>query len=421
MCRTPTSGRLHVLVAGGGIGGLSAAIALRKQGHEVEVFEKSKLHREIGAAVYVAPNCTAALSHLDVHSDDYNGTYYRGFKFLDSECEVRQQKTYTEEERAKWPDTWWLVSRIDLHNALKQKAISPEGPGVPVKIHTGSGVDSVDCEAGTISLSDGTTATGDLVVCADGIHSKTRRSVLGRDVPLLISGNACYRWLVPTSLLAGDPATSRFVDMPGHFVQLAAGDRRIVFYPVAGGAVINCVALLPRREVGEIERGVSGYDQSVDKKQFMSHFTSFAAPVQRMLELAPEESIKLWDLLDMELQPSFIKEKAVLIGDAAHPFLPYLGQGAAQAIEDACALGVVIPPGTPAEEVPQRLELWQQIRKDRACKVVEDTRRRGSEVDESHTSPETMARFHAAIQYCINHDAWKHAEEQLKVWMKQKA
>lgn len=68
--------------------------------------------------------------------------------------------------------------------------------------------------------------------------------------------------------------------------------------------------------------GVSGYDQSVDKKQFMSHFTSFAAPVQRMLELAPEESIKLWDLLDMELQPSFIKEKAVLIGDAAHPFLP---------------------------------------------------------------------------------------------------
>lgn len=68
--------------------------------------------------------------------------------------------------------------------------------------------------------------------------------------------------------------------------------------------------------------GVSGYDQSVNKKQFMSHFTNFAAPLQRMLELAPEESIKLWDLLDMELQPRFIKEKAVLIGDAAHPFLP---------------------------------------------------------------------------------------------------
>jgi 2-polyprenyl-6-methoxyphenol hydroxylase-like FAD-dependent oxidoreductase len=116
-------------------------------------------------------------------------------------------------------------------------------------------MDSVDCEAGSISLSDGTIATGDLVVCADGIHSKTRRSVLGRDVPLLSSGNACYRWLVPTSLLAGDPATSMFVDMPGHFVQLAAGDRRIVFYPVAGGAVINCLALFPRREVGEIEKG----------------------------------------------------------------------------------------------------------------------------------------------------------------------
>lgn len=126
---------------------------------------------------------------------------------------------------------------------------------MPVKIRTGSGVDSVDCETGSISLSDGTIATGDLVVCADGIHSKTRRSVLGRDVPLFGSGTACYRWLVPTSLLAEDPATRTFVDMPGHFVQVAARDRRAVFYPVAGGAVTNCVAFFPRKEVGEIERG----------------------------------------------------------------------------------------------------------------------------------------------------------------------
>ncbi|ROV99465.1 hypothetical protein VMCG_06300 [Cytospora schulzeri] len=347
MGSTSTPGRLHVLVAGGGIGGLAAAIALRKQGHEVE------------------------------------------FRFLDGKCDVKEQKTFTDEEKAQWPSTWWLASRIDLHNALKQKAASPDGPGVPVKIHTASGVDSVNCKIGSIVLSDGTTVTGDLVICADGIHSKTRRSVLGREVPLYGTGNACYRWLVPTSLLAEDPDTKMFVSMPGHFVQLAAGDRRIVFYPVAGGAVQNCAAFVPRGEVGEIKRGASGYDQSVNKEQFISHFTDFAQPLRRMLELAPEESIKLWDLLDMELQPSFIKERAVLIGDAAHPLLPYLGQGAAQAIEDACALGVVFPPDTPAEEIPQRLELWQRIRKDRAWKIVEDTRRRGREVDGAYNSPET--------------------------------
>lgn len=148
------------------------------------------------------------------------------------------------------------MSRIDLHNALKHKAASPDGPGVPVKIHTGSGVDSVDCEAGSILLSDGTTVTGDLVVCADGIHSRTRRSVHGRDVPLFSSGSACYRWLVPTALVAEDPDTKMFVDMPGHFVQLAARDRQIVIYPVSGGAVTNCVALFPRKEVGEIKRGM---------------------------------------------------------------------------------------------------------------------------------------------------------------------
>lgn len=148
------------------------------------------------------------------------------------------------------------MSRIDLHNALKRKAASPDGPGVPVKIHTGSGVDSVDCETGSISLSDGTTVAGDLVVCADGIHSRTRRSVLGCDVPLYSSGYACYRWLVPTSLLAEDPGTRMFVDMPGQFVQLAARDRRVAIYPVAGGAVTNCVAIFPRGEVGEIKKGL---------------------------------------------------------------------------------------------------------------------------------------------------------------------
>ncbi|KUI53730.1 3-hydroxybenzoate 6-hydroxylase 1 [Cytospora mali] len=417
---TPTPSRLRVLVAGGGIGGLTAAIALRQQGHEVEVFEKSKLHRDFGAAVYVAPNCTAALSHIDINPGDVGGVPYRGFNFLDANCKVDSQWTFTEEERAKWPAAWWLVSRIDLHNALKQKAAAPDGPGAPVKIHTGLGADSVDSETGSISLTNGTTVTGDLIVCADGIHSKTRRSIMGRDVPLFSSGQACYRWLVPTSVLAEDPVTKTFVDKPGHFVQWAGSNRRVAFYPCASGTVINCVAILPREEVGDIKRGLTGYDQSANKKELLSHFETFAPPVLRMLDKAPGNNVKLWDLLDMELQPSLIKGKALLIGDAGHPFLPYLGQGAAQAIEDACALGAVLPLGTPADEIPQRLKLWQDCRKDRAYKIVEDTRTRGRDVEKTYGSPEAMMRFNTVMQYCINHDAWKHAEEQMKTWLEQK-
>ncbi|KAJ0114666.1 salicylate hydroxylase [Diaporthe amygdali] len=250
-----TVNALRVLVAGGGIGGLSAAIALRRQGHDVELFEKSRLHRELGAAVYVAPNCTAALAHLDLDPKDFRGTDYRGFKFLDTDCDVQQMWTYTDEQRAQWPANWWLVNRPDLHAALKQKAVSPDGPGVPVRIRTGTGVESVDCEAGTIELSDGTRVSGDLVVCADGVHSKTRASVAGHEVPMINTGHTCYRWLMPASLLADNPVTKTFLDLPGHFVQITGSDRRIVFYPCAGGEVINCVAFAPREEVGEIKKG----------------------------------------------------------------------------------------------------------------------------------------------------------------------
>lgn len=150
----------------------------------------------------------------------------------------------------------------------------------------------------------------------------------------------------------------------------------------------------------------------------MDRFKGFSQPVLRMLDMAPEDGVIVWDLMDMELQPRLVSGKAVLIGDAAHPFLPCrpvlfshsirapsmpsqpihlltcaphtdLGQGAAQAIEDGCALGAVLPLGTNPEDVPQRLELWQRLRRDRAQKIVLDTRHRGREADGSEGPPQT--------------------------------
>ncbi|KKY38259.1 putative monooxygenase fad-binding protein [Diaporthe ampelina] len=250
------------------------------------------------------------------------------------------------------------------------------------------GVESVNCEAGTILLSDGTRVGGDLVVCADGIHSRTRASVAGRQ--------------------------------PGHFVQITGSDRRIVLYPCSGGQLVNCVAFAPREEVGEIKKDVTGYDQLANKKQLKSHFESWSEPVLRLLDTAPDDGVMLWDLLDMELLPNLIKGKALLIGDAAHPFLPHMGQGAAQAIEDACALGAILTLGTAPERVPSRLVLWQQCRKDRAAKIVLHTRHRSRKADGSQGPPQTIDEFNRAISYCIHHDAYKHAEEQLKEWSEAK-
>lgn len=142
-----------------------------------------------------------------------------------------------------------------MHTALKQKAVDPEGAGLPAKIHTNATVISIDCENASLTLDDGTAVHADLVVGADGIHSKTRAFVTGRQTPLLSTGKCCYRALVPTADLLADPQTKGFVDTPGAFLQIAAADRRICMYPCSEGKLTNIVAFVPRGEVGEIKKG----------------------------------------------------------------------------------------------------------------------------------------------------------------------
>ncbi|KAF3767106.1 FAD/NAD(P)-binding domain-containing protein, partial [Cryphonectria parasitica EP155] len=364
---------LRILVVGGGIGGLSASIALRLQGHEVEIFEKSRLHTELGNAMYSAPNCTAALNHLGIHPGEIGGVVYRGAKYLDADCNVLRIGATTDQDRATWLAEWYLVTRADLHESLKRKAVS-----LGVQIHTASLLTSVDPETATITLADGSTAAGDLVVGADGVYSAARAGVLGREVPLYGTGRCCYRFLIPTADLLADPETKFLADTPGSFVEImGVDDRRIILYPCSSGTVMNIAAFVPRSEVGEIKRGLTGYDQMGNKARLKEHFNQFGGPVQKMLDKIPEDGARLWDLVQMELQPSVTRQKAILIGDAARPFLPYMGQGAAQAIEDGCALGVVLPLGTTPEEIPHRLELWQRLRMDRAAKIINMTRHRG--------------------------------------------
>ncbi|KAL1616988.1 hypothetical protein SLS56_011176 [Neofusicoccum ribis] len=404
------TGKLKVLIVGAGIGGLSAAIALRQQGHEVEIFEKSRLASEVGAAVHLAPNCTALLNRMGLFPETFGATVNESIKFRDINAAPVFRKSY-EEERPHWQAEYYLVHRVDLHSNLKDKALSEDGPGTPAKLHTACGVTDVDCNAATITLADGTKVTGDLVIAADGIHSKARKFVTGRDYPLFTSGKCGYRWLMPTSALREDPETSLFAQEPGQVVQVAGEDRRIVFYPCSDNKIMNCIAFVPTEEVGPIQKGLSGYNQSANKGKLIKHFAGFSPSLIRMLEKAPEDDVMLWDLLDMEVIPSWINGRAALLGDAAHPFLPYMGQGAAQAVEDGCALGVVLPAGTTSQDIPQRLRLYQQCRKDRADWIQETTRVRGRDPNGKQGRPQThkAEEFHVAMKYCLSHNAWDHA------------
>ncbi|EKG19946.1 Monooxygenase FAD-binding protein [Macrophomina phaseolina MS6] len=383
---------LKIVIVGAGIGGLTAAIALRQQGHKVEVFERSRLLSEVGAAIHVAPNFTVILNRLGVFPEEFGGTEYRGMVLRDAQAEV-QHKVLHGEERKSWQAPYWLVHRVDLHNALRNKATSKDGFGSPVTIHTASAVVDVDCTNATITLADGTTATGDVVLAADGVHSVAREIVTGGTYPTKTSGKCCYRWLLPQSVLNEDPELQALVGEPGIMTEIKGAGRRIVLYPCKNGQLMNCAAFVPVEEVGVIQKG---WNQSGNKEKLLQSFSGYAPQVLRFLEMAPEGSVAVWDLLDMPVLPTWVNGRVALLGDAAHPFLPCkygtvavgfkvqmlmrstdMGQGAAQAIEDAAALGALLPLDTAVNEIPRRLRMYEKCRKERADVIQEFTRVRG--------------------------------------------
>lgn len=280
-----------------------------------------------------------------------------------------------------------LAHRVRLHEALKHNATTIEGDGQPCEIFLSSTVVDVDAENASITLADGTVVTGDLVVGADGVHSQSRRKI-PTDKPFkpFGSGKSGFRFLLDRSEALLDPATKRLCDTPGTFSIAIGCDRRIVMYPTSDNTLLNFLCIHPESE----SNAGDDWNTETNRKALLDVYKNFSADFQNLLSKANPESLKLWKLLDMENLPTWINSHFVLIGDAAHPFLPHQGQGAAVAIEDAVALGVVLERGLTREEIPDRLKLWESIRYKRACTIQEYTRLAGKDVQDNKLDSELV-------------------------------
>lgn len=398
---------LRILVVGAGIGGLTAAIALRQQGHEVLLFEQSQFASELGAAIHLAPNANGILRRLGIFAEDFGANPMERLTEYTANGEVTREMEL-EEPNKLWQHPWLLAHRVHLHSTLKKAATSPEGKGTPAELHTSSRVVEVDSETATVTLENGTTFTGDFIVGSDGVHSVTRRTVCGRTVELLSSGKSAFRFLISKQAALDDPVTAKLVQKSGELIIWYGTDRRVVVYPTTNNELLNFVCIHPENES---DAGADSWTKGAGLDQMLKIFEGFDPAMIALISKADKETLKVWKLLDMEVIPTWVKDNLALLGDAAHPFTPHQGQGGGQAIEDAATLAVVFPVDTKKEEIKERLQLYETIRKERADRIQEYSRIAGS--DRTEDNHQDMTQY---TTYNFGHDEWDNSTQELRKW-----
>ncbi|KAF5607442.1 3-hydroxybenzoate 6-hydroxylase 1 [Fusarium pseudoanthophilum] len=360
---------LKVIIAGAGLGGLGAAIAMARAGHNVEVFEQSRFLNEIGAAIHIAPNATRVLKSWDIDFNELQAVLCNAIKIYDHTGKPILVTAKLEELQKSIgsKDEWLLTHRVDLHNTLRKAATEKTLAGT-IKIHTASKVIRADAEKGEITLASGVKHGGDLLIGADGVHSKVVCSVAGRPPVRVSTKQNVFRFLVPIDKLMANPITGPFFEKLGFDCQhvFTTRDRRMVVYPCRNAKLLNIVAMHPAEDAGfESE---SSWLAGGKVEDLLEVYKEFGPELIEMCRIG--EDLKLWSLATRDPPTQFYKGRTVLLGDAAHPMLPHQGQGGAQSFEDAAALGVLFPADTTVDDVPRRLELYNKLRYPRSVTVM---------------------------------------------------
>ncbi|KAI9925829.1 hypothetical protein MW887_005635 [Aspergillus wentii] len=340
----------RIIIVGGGIAGLSAAIALRGPNRQITVLEQSRLNKEIGALISLQPNASKIVERkwdLTKELQGARGMIDEGFRVYSTDGKL--VNTVPLLTKTAYGANRVLYHRRDLHEALKHGATSSECDGDPVTIRVASRVVGCDPLQGTIILESGEYIHADLIVGADGIHSTIRKHVLDAEPVAMPTGHSAYRLMIPTQILQEKEKDfcSKIDPRLPYTSMMLAHECRLIMGPGRQGDVFGIVALVPDDKLNEDPHAKQSWVSEGNLEKMLDTFSDFPSWVTSIFKHSPD--LGLWQLRDLDPLKSWYRGRAILIGDAAHAMLPTQGQGASQAIEDSEALGalfegVVEPP-----------------------------------------------------------------------------
>jgi salicylate hydroxylase len=347
---------LRVAIIGGGIGGLTAAIALHRRGIKVTVYEQQPELSEIGAGLNLSPNALKAFRALDLEAEVAAIGFESDYQVIRS---WHSGRIISKQPRKGDFTTRYGAAHLTLHRA---DLLNVLGRALPERVvQLGARCVAVEStpRSARARFADGSEIEADLIVGADGIHSVVRKSLFGPEAPRF-TGCVCWRGLVP--LAAVPPGTvgsdgTMWMGPHGH----------VVHYLVKRGEFVNFVAHYDSDAWTE-----ESWTRECDRSELMATYAAWHPSLLRLFECG--ERYYKWALYDREPLARWSQGRATLLGDSAHAMLPYLGQGACMAIEDAYSLAAAI---ARADLDPEgALALYEAVRLPRTRRTVLGSRER---------------------------------------------